>query len=121
MDGAPAESAPTPRTAVPDPKTLIPRNIVIALIGVALIIISPLLIQSSFSHNDFTFRNIALVIGISFLIIGGYGAAIGFIKSGSTHPSPQSELAGSMKACPECAESIKDAAKICRFCGHRFS
>jgi hypothetical protein len=24
------------------------------------------------------------------------------------------------KTCPDCAESVKDAANVCRFCGHRF-
>lgn len=24
------------------------------------------------------------------------------------------------KVCPECAESVKEAARVCRFCGHRF-
>jgi hypothetical protein len=24
------------------------------------------------------------------------------------------------KICPDCAESVKAAARVCRFCGHRF-
>jgi Uncharacterised protein family UPF0547 len=26
-----------------------------------------------------------------------------------------------LKTCPQCAEEVKPAAKVCRFCGHRFS
>jgi hypothetical protein len=28
--------------------------------------------------------------------------------------------AGGAKVCPDCAEEVKAAANICRFCGHRF-
>lgn len=43
-------------------------------------------------------------------------------QSASTQPvTPRTESAEKMKTCPECAESIKDAAKSCRFCGHKFS
>jgi hypothetical protein len=29
--------------------------------------------------------------------------------------------AGDTKVCPACAESVKAAAKVCRFCGHEFT
>ena len=43
----------------------------------------------------------------------------------SPQPAPaerfvQPEAAADTKACPECAETVKAAAKVCRFCGYRF-
>lgn len=29
--------------------------------------------------------------------------------------------AGRAKVCPQCAEEVKPAAKVCRFCGHKFA
>jgi hypothetical protein len=29
-------------------------------------------------------------------------------------------LSRSKKTCPECAEQVQQAARVCRFCGHRF-
>jgi hypothetical protein len=28
---------------------------------------------------------------------------------------------GRVKDCPECAETVKSAARTCRFCGHKFA
>ena len=35
-------------------------------------------------------------------------------------PPKPAETAGDTKVCPECAETVKAAAKKCRFCGYRF-
>jgi hypothetical protein len=35
-------------------------------------------------------------------------------------PPKPAEIAGDTKVCPECAETVKAAAKKCRFCGYRF-
>ena len=35
-------------------------------------------------------------------------------------PPKPAEAAGDTKVCPECAETVKAAAKKCRFCGYRF-
>lgn len=34
--------------------------------------------------------------------------------------SPEGTTAGDTKTCPMCAEDVKAAAVLCRFCGHRF-
>jgi hypothetical protein len=44
--------------------------------------------------------------------------AVGFGPS----PVPQSRMTVSgTKACPDCAEEVRSAARKCRFCGHMFS
>lgn len=43
---------------------------------------------------------------------------------GAAAPAPAATVAepavAPSKACPMCAEDVKAAAKICRFCGHKF-
>ncbi|MGZ4398726.1 MAG: zinc ribbon domain-containing protein [Gaiellaceae bacterium] len=46
-------------------------------------------------------------------------------EAGIERRSPMQALLGrrpkrAVKRCPECAETVLEAARICRFCGHRF-
>ncbi|WP_019936197.1 PH domain-containing protein [Bordetella sp. FB-8] len=41
-------------------------------------------------------------------------------SSGLTSPSLGHDVEGSTKVCPRCAETVKSAALVCRFCQHEF-
>ena len=41
------------------------------------------------------------------------------IKPNEAHAERQALEAGGKK-CPQCAEIVKEQAKVCRFCGHEF-
>lgn len=111
-------------------RDLITVGIIIAIIGVGLIMVSPIVdpkVRYLGGNRDslaLSLKDLALMGGVAFLVIGGIVAALGFSKSGSaqpTPPRPPAESSAPLKTCPECAESVKSAARICRFCGHNFS
>ena len=61
---------------------------------------------------------VALVVGgIAFYVYaeskGGPAEAVGGVAQKLT-PAPAD------KVCPACAETVKGAAQVCRYCGHRF-
>lgn len=63
-------------------------------------------------HSGDTWGMVGFFFGIFGLI-----AAAGL----SDKKVAQSEVGSSLKTCPDCAESVKRRAKVCRFCGYHFS
>lgn len=58
------------------------------------------------------------IIITSVIILGGLVMmAIGW--RGSADHNESGRLTGSSKTCPQCAETIKSDAKVCRYCGNR--
>jgi hypothetical protein len=60
-------------------------------------------------------------------LLGRYCATcLADYEAGIQRPSPLLALFGrrprrAVKRCPECAETVLAAARVCRFCGHRFT
>lgn len=59
-----------------------------------------------------------LVLGllISWLVV----LVVVLLRGQKLDPDPTGGDSEELKTCPECAESVKAAARVCRFCGHRF-
>ncbi len=74
-------------------------------------------------------RNSGAVIVVDLLLgwtfIGWVVALAMAAGGGKETQSVESPIAGTsattgMKACPQCAEEVKAAARVCRYCGHEF-
>ena len=50
----------------------------------------------------------------------GYAVELG-IETGTTDDALSTAGLPGTKVCPDCAETVKTAARICRFCGHQFA
>lgn len=83
--------------------------------------VDPLTGTTDFTSSVVADPAIALYVtgaGGVFMFIGGW-----IMRRGSTAIDIADEVAvedATLKRCPECAESVQDAARVCRFCGHRF-
>lgn len=57
----------------------------------------------------------ALGLGGTLMMVGGI-----WIFRSSALVDPDDPHSGAAKRCPDCAEAVQPAARVCRFCGHRF-
>jgi len=66
---------------------------------------------------------IGILIFVYMLIVKPAGTLSVTYELRAVQAQPQSvpAIAADEKTCPQCAERIKAAAKVCRFCGHKFA
>jgi hypothetical protein len=64
---------------------------------------------------------IGILIFIYMLIVKPPGVLTVTYELRSVSTGILKPLPGDEKVCPRCAEHVKAAAKVCRFCGHEFS
>ena len=68
------------------------------------------------------FLLIGIVIFLYMLLVKPAGTLTVTYQLRESAVAPQAaSLAGDEKTCPQCAEQVKAAAKVCRFCGHSFA
>lgn len=64
---------------------------------------------------------VGVLVFIYMLIVKPEGTLSVTYEFRGVPPGPEYAIAVAEKACPRCAEQVKAAALVCRFCGHEFT
>lgn len=86
------------------------------LVGWFIFALLPAVIAPSRGRSGFGWFLISLVISPLFGLI-----LVLALPSRAKMLADKDRQYGRVKDCPQCAETVKSAAKVCRFCGHKFA
>lgn len=86
------------------------------VVGWFIFALLPAIIAPSRGRSGFGWFLVSLLISPLFGLI-----LVLALPSRAKVPADKDRQYGRVKDCPQCAETVKRAAKVCRFCGHKFA